>query len=188
MTTSTELGRRERKKGATRAALTDAAFRLFRERGYDNVTLREVAEAADVSVTTLMNHFPRKEALVFSQQTEHESGLIEAVTQRPSGTSVVHALREHIIGISARISTNPEVGSFRQLVLETPALSDYQHRIWMHRKDALAQAILDSTDIPRYRAIAIAHFVVDVIELATTCDDATAATRAALDVLDRGWE
>jgi AcrR family transcriptional regulator len=187
MTNARELGRRERKKGATRAALTDAAFRLFLERGYDNVTLREIAEAADVSVTTLMNHFPRKEALVFSQQTEHESGLIEAVTQRPSGTSVVHALREHIIGISARISTNPEVGSFRQLVLDTPALGDYQHQIWMRRKGALAEAITDSSDVPRNRAIAIAHFAVDIIELATTCDDANAATAAALDILDHGW-
>lgn len=188
MTPTREPGRRERKKDATRAALADAAFGLFLERGYDNVTLREIADAADVSVTTLMNYFPRKEALVFSNEADHESGVIEAVTQRRAGSSAIQAVRDHVIGVSANIVTNPERSAFRQLVRDTPALSDYQHQIWMRRKAALTQAIRATTDTERYRATAIAHFAVDIIELASTCDDPAAATSAALGVLDHGWE
>ncbi|KJK57800.1 hypothetical protein UK12_14285 [Saccharothrix sp. ST-888] len=55
-------GRRERKKAATRRALADAALRLFLERGYEQVGIREIADAADVSTTTLFKHFPVKEA------------------------------------------------------------------------------------------------------------------------------
>ncbi|WP_147264659.1 TetR/AcrR family transcriptional regulator, partial [Streptomyces sp. NBRC 110611] len=67
MTTANEPapGRRERKKAQTRKALADAALRLFLERGYDGVSVKDVAEAADVSVTTLFKHFSGKEALVF---------------------------------------------------------------------------------------------------------------------------
>ncbi|WP_280454554.1 TetR/AcrR family transcriptional regulator, partial [Nocardia brasiliensis] len=64
----TEPGRRERKKAANRQALADAALRLFLERGYDAVGVREIADAADVSVATLFKHFPGgKEALVVGQ-------------------------------------------------------------------------------------------------------------------------
>ena len=66
------MGRRERKKAATRQALADAALRLFLEHGYDQVTVRDIAEAADVSTTTLFKHFPGKEALVFDEDADHE--------------------------------------------------------------------------------------------------------------------
>ncbi|MGY5138836.1 TetR/AcrR family transcriptional regulator, partial [Streptomyces nigrescens] len=64
------MGRRERKKAATRQALADAALRLFLERGYDQVSIRDIAEAADVSTTTLFKHFPGKEALVFDADSD----------------------------------------------------------------------------------------------------------------------
>ena len=67
------MGRRERKKAQTRRALADAAMRLFTERGYDNVGVREVAEEADVAVTTLFKRFPSKEALVFDGDADREA-------------------------------------------------------------------------------------------------------------------
>ncbi|WP_280456240.1 helix-turn-helix domain-containing protein, partial [Nocardia brasiliensis] len=71
----TEPGRRERKKAANRQALADAALRLFLERGYDAVGVREIADAADVSVATLYKHFPGgKEAQVFDQDADREAG------------------------------------------------------------------------------------------------------------------
>ncbi len=53
-------GRRERKKAATRQKIADTALRLFLERGYDDVGIRDVAAEADVAVTTLFSHFPRR--------------------------------------------------------------------------------------------------------------------------------
>src|SRR2546421_4755799 len=75
-------GRRERKKAATRKAIADTALRLFLERGYDAVGIREIAAAADVAITTLFAHFPSKEALVFDQDQKREERLIRAVTDR----------------------------------------------------------------------------------------------------------
>lgn len=82
------MGRRERKKAATRQAIADAALRLFLERGYDDVGIREIAEAADVSTTTLFKHFPVKEALVFDEDAENEARLLAAVRERPAGQSI----------------------------------------------------------------------------------------------------
>lgn len=90
-------GRRERKKAATRKAIADAALRLFLERGYDDVGIREIADAADVSTTTLFKHFPVKEALVFDEEDDVEAALLTAVRERPEGQSVPAALREHAL-------------------------------------------------------------------------------------------
>lgn len=62
-----ELGRRERKKQQTRQAISNVATTLFLERGFDAVTVAEVAQAADVAVQTVFNHFPAKEDLFFDE-------------------------------------------------------------------------------------------------------------------------
>lgn len=76
-------GRRERKKAQTRQSLADAALELFLGRGYDQVGVKDVADLADVSVTTLFKHFPVKEALVFDQEDDLEAALVAAVRDRP---------------------------------------------------------------------------------------------------------
>ncbi|MGI5525872.1 TetR/AcrR family transcriptional regulator [Streptomyces syringium] len=90
-------GRRERKKAQTRKALADAALELFLDRGYDQVGVKDVADAADVSVTTLFKHFPCKEALVFDLDQDIEAALVAAVRERAPGVSVPQALREHLL-------------------------------------------------------------------------------------------
>src|SRR3954467_4440710 len=82
------VGRRERKKAATRQALADAALELFLARGFDNVGVREIAEAADVSTATLFKHFPTKESLVFDLDAEREAALVAAVRDREPGQPV----------------------------------------------------------------------------------------------------
>ncbi|MCZ9345440.1 TetR/AcrR family transcriptional regulator, partial [Streptomyces sp. TRM76130] len=68
----TETGLRERKKRRTYQVLSDTAVRLFTERGFDAVSVAEVAAAAEVSKPTLFRYFPAKEDLVLYRIADHE--------------------------------------------------------------------------------------------------------------------
>lgn len=84
--------RRTRKRLATRQAISDAATRLFFERGYDRVTVDEIAEAADVGRMTVFNHFPRKEDIFFDLDDLGREELVAALSNRPAGMSPVEAV------------------------------------------------------------------------------------------------
>src|SRR6266545_4243779 len=94
---NTELGLRERKKRQTRQAIAEAAKRLFLERGFDQVSVAEVARAADVSEQTVFNYFPSKEDLVFERMDAFEQELLAAVRERPAGESVLRAFVRFIL-------------------------------------------------------------------------------------------
>ncbi len=85
--------RRTRKRLATRQAISDVATRLFIERGFDRVTVDEIAEAADVGRMTVFNHFPRKEDLFFDREREMRELVVDAVRRRPAGTGPIEATR-----------------------------------------------------------------------------------------------
>ncbi|MGD3106084.1 TetR/AcrR family transcriptional regulator [Streptomyces sp. YGL11-2] len=184
------MGRRERKKAQTRRALADAALRLFLERGYDAVGVREVAEAADVSVTTLFKHFPSKEALVFDEDQDHEAALVAAVRDRAAGQSVLHALRDHLVRMRVAFrGDEPEFRAFRQMVESTPALQEYQHRMWLRYETALAAAIAEATGAPEgdLKSAALARFTLESRNLPGTHEDPERAFREIFDLLEHGW-
>ena len=85
-------GLRERKKAATRQAISDAATRLFMERGFDAVTMAEVAEAAEVSVKTIFNYFGSKEDLFLDRDAELRAALVGAITDRAPGVTITEGL------------------------------------------------------------------------------------------------
>jgi AcrR family transcriptional regulator len=90
-------GLREKKKRHTRQLIAESALRLFIERGFDEVTVAEVAEAADVSEGTVFNYFPTKEDLFFGGRRAFESEVIEAVRGRAPGVSVIDAFRHLVL-------------------------------------------------------------------------------------------
>jgi AcrR family transcriptional regulator len=87
-----QMGRRTRKRLATRQAISDVATRLFMDRGFDQVTIDEIANAADVGRMTVFNHFPRKEDMFFDREEEARNLAFGAIRSRPSGTSPIEAL------------------------------------------------------------------------------------------------
>jgi AcrR family transcriptional regulator len=89
-------GRRERRKAQTRSDVRETAQRLFGERGFEAVTIADIAAAADVAVQTVFNHFESKEALFFDGRTPWVEGVATAVTQRPVGSDPVSALRSFL--------------------------------------------------------------------------------------------
>ena len=90
---STPSDRRSRKRLATRKGISDTATRLFMERGFDHVTVDEIAAAADVGRMTVFNHFPRKEDMFFDRDEEGREILREALRQRDPGVAPIETLR-----------------------------------------------------------------------------------------------
>jgi AcrR family transcriptional regulator len=181
-------GRRERKKAATRLALSNAALQLFLARGFDAVTVREIAEAADVSTTTLMKHFPTKEALVFDRDDEIAHALVAAVTDRPAKTSVLDALRGYIRERYARGTVPARVREFMTLVRSTPALTDYGHRMWLRHEHVLARALADDLGKPANDlwCAALAHFVLEAAAFTLQAANPARALEVAFDILEHG--
>jgi len=186
------IGRRERKKAATRKAISDAATVLFVERGFDDVSIREVAEAADVSPTTVFAHFSQKEALVFDEDDAQRDMLVGAVRDRAPGTTVSEALRDlyrrELIGL-AFDPTGAQRRRFMQLIDETPALREYASRMWLRHEDALAQAIAETTGRgePDAETRVYARMVLQLQILAFEHDDPAATIEAGFRILERGW-
>ncbi|WP_093711727.1 TetR/AcrR family transcriptional regulator [Actinacidiphila alni] len=188
-TTATAVGRRERKKAATRQAIADAALRLFLERGYDHVSMRDIAETADVSTATVFKHFPGKEALVFDREESTDAQLVAAVRHRPAGLGVLDALRAHVLATWLPIAEHPEHEAFTRLVDTTPALRAYAERMWTRHTDTLAAAIADECGVPRgdLACTALARFVLEVPALAQAREDRAAAVGEVFDLLANGW-
>jgi AcrR family transcriptional regulator len=90
-------GLRDRKKRRTRQAISDIATRLFFERGFEAVTLADIADAAEVSVKTIFNHFGSKEDLFFDRADEFRASIVETIADRPPGTTVLAAMRKLLV-------------------------------------------------------------------------------------------
>ncbi len=86
-------GLRARKKRAAREAIAATASRLFAERGFDTVTVAEVAAAAEVSEKTVFNYFPTKEDLAFAGREQGLMQLVAAIRERAPGTPVIDVFR-----------------------------------------------------------------------------------------------
>ncbi len=89
--TSASPGLRERKKQKARQTIREAAYRLFAEQGYQATTVDQIAEAAEVSPSTVFRYYPTKEQLILSD--EYDPALAEALAQRPKGEPVITAIR-----------------------------------------------------------------------------------------------
>lgn len=92
-----ELGLRQRKKEQTRQAIYEAARRLFSERGFNRVTVAEVAREANVSEVTVFNYFPTKEDLFYAGMHFFEEELLDAVRRRKPGESALKAFRRRLL-------------------------------------------------------------------------------------------
>ncbi|MEU8173236.1 helix-turn-helix domain-containing protein [Microbispora hainanensis] len=189
MPDSPTAGRRERKKAATRQAIADAALELFLEHGFERVSVRDVAERADVSTTTLFAHFPGKEALVFDREEEVEAALTAAVRERPEGQSVIDALRAHALESWVRVVSDPRLRELHALVDRTPALREYAERMWLRHAAALGTVIAAELgrEADDLECTALARFVLEIPTLVQGRDDPRAAVETIFDLLIRGW-
>jgi AcrR family transcriptional regulator len=190
--TSTE-GRRARKKAATRAAIADAALTLFLAHGYEAVSIRQIAESADVAVATVFTHFPSKEALIFDEDLDFGTALLAAVTGRPAGQDLLTALEYFLSGTAvARYAGTAEFDQFRALINRTPELRVYWRQTWLRHADALAAAITEDgarrgQPVDPAPAAVLARFVLEALDLAATSPDPRRTLAVAFAQLRGGW-
>ena len=192
MSTPEPIGRRERKKAATRKNISDVATTLFLERGFDNVSIREVADAADVSPTTVFAHFSQKEALVFDEDDEQRDRLVAAVRNRPAGVTINRALHDFYaeeIDVNFEEHGDQVARRFMNFLNETPALRDYASKMWLRHEDALAAAIADELglSVPTAEIQVYSRFVLQMQILVSESDEQRATLAAGFDILENGW-
>ncbi|MFD7864419.1 TetR family transcriptional regulator [Streptomyces sp. NPDC057682] len=145
------LGLRERKKQLTYQAVSEAAISLFLERGFDKVSVAEVAAAADISKPTLFRYFPAKEDLVLHRFADHEDEPARVVASRASGETPLDALLRHVLdGLERRdpvtgLCDVPAVLDFLRLLYGTPSLVARMYAYQSRSEAALARALGDGT-------------------------------------------
>lgn len=163
---SAPTGRRERKKQLTRQAISDVATSLFLERGFDDVTVAQIAAAADVAVQTVFNHFPTKEDLLFDD-TAWVHGPATAVRAAP-GRPVAEVLEAHYRGRLAQIQARghlPTVTQFSRTIEASTALRARRALLSAALREDLAAAVAGGPPDWRSQLVA-AQFtaVTDVLE------------------------
>jgi len=133
-------GLRDLKKARTRRLIAGTAARLFAERGYENVTISEIARAAEVAEQTVFNYFPSKQQLVTDDEEEIQQRLCALIRDRPAGVSAAAAVRGFLLEtVSAVRGMPPEAvrGTIGSLAAVSPAI----HRLVLEMVDRQARAL-----------------------------------------------
>lgn len=142
-------GLRERKKQQTRLAISQVATRLFIERGFDNVTLAEVATAVNVSVNTIFNYFASKEELFFDRGEEVAEEPSRIVRERRADESVIDAIRRVYLA-AIREHTGffqPHIKPFVATIEASPALKLRERLLYDQGQQRLVQTLLDDPGV-----------------------------------------
>jgi AcrR family transcriptional regulator len=145
-----EEGLRERKKRETRQRIADIAMGLFLQRGFDNVTVAEVARAADVSVNTVFNYFQTKEDLFLDRSDEVESLPRRIIEERRLGESAVQAVRRDFFDAldtgDWRYGIHEGSDLFARRVRESQSLVARLTVLDYNREEQFARALADAVD------------------------------------------
>jgi AcrR family transcriptional regulator len=200
--TSVQVGLRERKKRATRTLIADTALRLFAERGFDQTTVAEVAEAAGVSVKTVFNYFPAKEDLFFDRADEVEQIWLDAVADHRPGEPLLAGLRRRVLSRFADHPGGPSA-QFRKVLAGSTLLQARGQQMWAGHEDAIAHALagllgVDGEDLTArvlaHQVLSIHPMVLRMVEVWTqqgaapdeVRERALALINRAFDILERG--
>jgi AcrR family transcriptional regulator len=165
---SAPIGLRERKRAETYARIQAEAMRLFLERGFDTVTLDDIAAAADVSRRSLFHYFESKEEIVFSTKAEFPRLVVEAIGRRPADEPLIDMVENAMLEM-ATSHIPAQTRNYARLIRDTPALragdqAKYEYVERLSAKSLAARKGLPENDIA-CRVIAAA--AIGIIKLAT---------------------
>ncbi|MGV4929367.1 TetR family transcriptional regulator [Streptomyces sp. BHT-5-2] len=141
-------GLRERKKLQTRQAIRRAAFRLFAERGYESTPVDRIAEAAEVSPSTVFRYFPAKEDIVLTD--DFGARLERGIRDRPAGEPIAETLRHVTVGIMRDISAadRAELVERIRLIRDVPAVRGRTAEVTARYIDTISTALAERTGRP----------------------------------------
>jgi AcrR family transcriptional regulator len=157
-----DMGLRELKKEQTRQLIAETAWRLFADRGFEQVTVAEVARQAQVAVATVFNYFPTKEDLFYDRLEAFGARLVEAIGARAVGEPVLAAFRRHLLA-SGGLLAQVEAGDLRALerlrtvnrvIAASPTLQAREQLAITRTADALAALLAAETAAPADEATA----------------------------------
>ncbi|MFJ9846918.1 TetR family transcriptional regulator [Kitasatospora sp. NPDC101155] len=161
-------GLRERKKEQTRLRIAAVALRMFTERGFDTVTVNEIAEAAEVAKATLFAYFPTKESLAL-----HGVGgddLAGIVARRPAGQTFLAALRAHHRAFAAGQVPEADLDALLarvRVIQDSPTLQNAANGLLYRQREALAQVLADEYG-PTAAALMAAQIAASLLTLQET--------------------
>jgi AcrR family transcriptional regulator len=141
-------GLRERKKQRTRELIADTARELFLERGFDAVTVAEIARAADVDTKTVYNYFPSKPELFYHRLEEFEQVMVDAVRERERGMSILAAFGRFILdrqGALAQADASERLRTITRTIVDSPTLLAHEQQVFARVTATLAAVIAEET-------------------------------------------
>lgn len=157
---SQAAGVRENKKRRTRQLIEESAVAVFAERGYDDVTMAEIARRAGVSAATVFNHFATKDALIFSPIARmfglhlglkrFECALLDAIRARPVTESIPQAFRSFVLAMNGSLTSSApdamrRLRTIAEIIESSPALLAQEQQIYGRYTDRLATLIAEET-------------------------------------------
>ena len=140
---------RERKKRMTREAIFAAARALFNERGFDEVTVAEIADAANISVKTLFTYIGSKEELVFSGRPTVLDDIVAAVRNRKLAQTPLVAAAQALLAAVDDKAPDGNLDAFLRMAGSGPAARSRLRALWDETEDALTGALAAQKDGPR---------------------------------------
>ena len=149
---ASELGLRERKKQRTHQLIAETAWRLFAARGFERVTVAEIAAGAEVSEATVFNYFSTKEDLIFQGMQAFEEELLTAIRERPAGESIVRAFGRFSIQERGYLASDDErategMREAARIITGSPALLTRQREIFERYTETLAALIAEERSV-----------------------------------------
>ncbi len=186
------LSLRERKRIKTQIQLAEKAFELFHERGYDNVTVDEIAAAVDLSPRTFFRYYPSKEDVLFPNESESSALLRRAILARPAEESVLVAVKNAFLDLVEDLEHRREPVLIRKAIInESPGLRsrelEQQARWEQILTDAIAERMEVSSTLlaPRVIAAACVAGMRAAIDTWLETVDEQSLAELAVEVLDR---
>jgi AcrR family transcriptional regulator len=145
-----EPGLRERKKQRTRRLIAETARRLFVERGFDRVTVAEIAGAAEVAEKTVFNYFPTKEDLVYWRLEAFEEELLAAIREREPGESAVAAFARFVLAQGGWLAerdpaAREQLAAITRMIMESRALLAREQQVFERYTESLAALLAEET-------------------------------------------